>query len=165
MNPDEYIVVGRMVAPHGVRGDLRILPDTERPQIFKALKNLRIGAGSYKVLSSRPHKNIYILHVEGIEDRNAAERLIGEEVSIPVRELPELPKGEYYYFQLIGLAVISDTGEPVGNLKEIIETGANNVYSVQASDGKEILLPAISSCILSVDTEKGEMTVHLPEWE
>lgn len=165
MNSDEWITVGRIVAPHGVRGDLRVLPDTERPSMFKKLKKLSVGGKSYQILSARPHKNVYIIHAEGVEDRNMAETLIGKSVEIPVAELPKLPKGEYYYFRLIGLSVVSDTGEAVGTLAEIIETGANNVYTVKTAEGKEIYLPAIPSCILSVDLAEKKMTVHLPEWE
>ncbi|WP_418488498.1 ribosome maturation factor RimM [Dialister invisus] len=165
MNSGKWITVGRIVAPHGVRGDLRVLPETERPAMFKKLKKLFLGGRAYDVRSSRPHKNVYIIHLAGVEDRNGAEPLVGTPVEIPVAELPKLPEGEYYYFQLIGLTVVSDAGDTVGTLTEIIETGANNVYAVKTAEGKEIYLPAIPSCILSVQPEKKTMTVHLPEWE
>ena len=73
MKSDELIIIGRIVAPHGVRGDLRILPDTDRPSIYKKLKNIYIKGHIYDLLSARPHKNIYIVHLEGIDDRNMAE--------------------------------------------------------------------------------------------
>lgn len=165
MKPDELIVVGRIVAPHGVRGDLRILPDTDRPEIFKTLKRLKIGGKFYKLLSGRPHKNVYILHVEGVDDRNMAETLIDKIVEVPFSELPERPEGTYYYFQLVGLEVVDEAGSHVGKLKEILETGANNVYGVETPDGKEIYLPAIPSCILKVDLDEGRMTVAMSEWE
>lgn len=165
MNSGKWITVGRIVAPHGVRGDLRVLPETERPAMFRKLKKLFLGGRTYDVRSSRPHKNVYIIHLAGVEDRNGAEPLVGTPVEIPAAELPKLPEGEYYYFQLIGLTVVSDTGDTVGTLTEIIETGANNVYVVKTAEGKEIYLPAIPSCILSVQPEEKMMTVHLPEWE
>lgn len=108
---------------------------------------------------------MHIIHLAGVEDRNRAEPLVGTPVEIPAAELPKLPEGEYYYFQLIGLTVVSDTGDTVGTLTEIIETGANNVYVVKTAEGKEIYLPAIPSCVLSVQPEEKTMTVHLPEWE
>ena len=89
-----------------MRGDLRILPDTDRPEIFKTLKRLKIGGKFYKLLSGRPHKNVYILHVEGVDDRNMAETLIDKIVEVPFSELPERPEGTYYYFQLVGLEVV-----------------------------------------------------------
>lgn len=165
MNSDEWMIVGRIVAPHGVRGDLRIFPDIERPEIFKSLKTLSIDGKVYKIISARPHKNIYILRVEGIEDRNGAELLVNRTAKTKISDLPVLKNGEYYYFQLIGMTVLSDTGETVGKIKEIIETGANDVYTVMTAEGKEMYLPAIPSCILCVEPEKGIMTVRLPEWE
>lgn len=165
MNSGKWITVGRIVAPHGVRGDLRVLPETERPAMFRKLKKLFLGGRAYDVCSSRPHKNVHIIHLAEVEDRNRAEPLVGTPVEIPAAELPKLPEGEYYYFQLIGLTVVSDTGDTVGTLTEIIETGANNVYAVKTAEGKEIYLPAIPSCVLSVQPEEKTMTVHLPEWE
>lgn len=165
MNGEELITVGRIVAPHGVRGDLRLLPDTDRPQIFKTLKAVRIGNEAYRLKSGRPHKNVYILHVEGVDDRNAAELLVGKQVTVPFSALPPRKRGEYYYFQLIGLSVADEAGRSVGTLTEVLETGANNVYVIAGSDGKELLLPAIPSCIVSVELDKGIMTVALPEWE
>lgn len=165
MKPDEKIIVGRIVAPHGVRGDLRILPDTDRPEIFKKLKTIYIGEKTYTLKSARPHKNVYILHVEGVDDRNTAETLVSKIVEVPFSELPKRPEGTYYYFQLIGLAVVTEDGTKVGTLKEIMETGANNVYVIEGEDHKEILIPAIPSCVLSTDIDAGRMTVRLPEWE
>lgn len=161
----KLIVVGKIVAPHGVRGDLRIRPDIERPEIFKKLKRIFLGGKEYKLLSSRPHKNIYILHAEGVDDRNTAETLIGKNGEVPLSELPKLPEGEYYYFQILGLTVCEEDGRVVGTVKEIIETGANNVYVVEQPGHKELCLPVIPSCVLSMDVEHGRMTVRLPEWE
>ena len=84
---------------------------------------------------------------------------------VPFSELPKREEGSYYYFQLIGLQVVTEDGKAVGTVKEIIETGANNVYSISTPEGKEILIPAIPSCVLSIDVEAGRMTVRLPEWE
>ena len=162
---DERIEVGKIVAPHGVRGDLRIRPDIERPTIFKQVHHIFLGGKEYKILSARPHKNIYILHVEGVDDRNTAETLIGKIGEVPLSELPRLPEGEYYYFQLLRLTVVEENGHVVGPIKEIIETGANNVYVIGLPKGKELCIPAIPSCILAVDLKAGRMTVRLPEWE
>lgn len=162
---DERIEVGKIVAPHGVRGDLRIRPDIERPEVLKKIRRIFLGGKEYKLLSARPHKNIYILRVEGVEDRNMAETLIGKTAEVPLSVLPRLPEGEYYYFQLLGLMVCEENGHEVGPLKEIIETGANDVYVVGLPGGKELCLPAIPSCIRSVDLAAQRMTVCLPEWE
>lgn len=165
MKSDDLITVGRIVAPHGVRGDLRILPDTDRPSIYKKLKELVIGGKPYHLVSARPHKNVYILHLAEVNDRNMAETLIGKQVEVPFSELPKRPKGEYYIFDLIGLKVVTEEGETVGTLNEVLRTGANNVYAVKQPSGEELYLPAIPSVVLAVDIDKGIMTVRLPEWE
>lgn len=165
MKSDELITVGRIVAPHGVRGDLRILPDTDRPSVYKKLKTVIVGGKSYTLLSARPHKNVYIIHLGGVDDRNTAETLRGKKVEVPFSSLPARPSGVYYLFQLVGLHVIDEEGKPVGTIKEVLETGANNVYTIKTPEGSELCLPAIPSVVLSVDIDKGTMTVHLPEWE
>lgn len=162
---DTWICVGKIVAPHGVRGDLRVLPAIERPEVFKALRKLRFGGKDYKILSARPHKNVYIVHAEGVDDRNLAETMVGKEAEAERSALPKLAPGTYYYFQLLGLMICEEDGHEVGRLTEIIETKANNVYVAALPDGKELCIPAIPSCILSVDLEAGRMTVRLPEWE
>ena len=162
---DSGIEVGTLVAPHGVRGDLRIKPSIERPEILRKLSRIYIDGAPRKLLFAKPHKNIYILHLEGCDDRNAAEALIGKKIFLPEGDFPRLAKGEYYFFQLLGLSVSEEDGTPVGTLTEIMETGANDVYAVETEDGKEILIPAIPDCIKDVDLEKHIMTVHLLEWE
>ena len=161
MNSDELITIGRIVAPHGVRGDLRILPDTDRPSIYKKLKSIRLGGRTYGLLSARPHKNVYIVHLEGVDDRNTAETLVNQIVQVPLSALPERPEGSIYYFELVGMTVVTEEGDNVGTIKEVLKTGANDVYVVENGEGEEILLPAIRECILDVDVEKNVMTIHL----
>ena len=165
MKSDVKVLIGRIVAPHGVRGDLRMFPDIDRPEVISSLEYLWIGGKKYRLMSCRPHKNIYILHVEGVEDRNQTELMRGMEVEVPASALPKRTDGTYYYHELLGLKVVTEEGEPVGILKEIIETKANNVYSVISEEGKETLIPAIPPCILHVDPAGGTMTVKLLEWE
>ena len=161
MNSDELITIGRIVAPHGVRGDLRILPDTDRPSIYKKLESIRLGGRTYGLLSARPHKNVYIVHLEGVDDRNTAETLVNQIVQVPLSALPERPEGSIYYFELVGMTVVTEEGDNVGTIKEVLKTGANDVYVIEGNDGKEYLFPAIKQCILKVDLEAGEMTVHI----
>ena len=126
MNSDELITIGRIVAPHGVRGDLRILPDTDRPSIYKKLKSIRLGGRTYGLLSARPHKNVYIVHLEGVDDRNTAETLVNQIVQVPLSALPERPEGSIYYFELVGMTVVTEEGDNVGTIKEVLKTGAND---------------------------------------
>lgn len=162
---DRGISVGKIVAPHGVRGDLRILPDTDWPERYQALKRLFLGGKSYRILSARPHKNVYILRLEGVDDRNAAETLVGLTAEIPASDMPARPGGKWYDFQLLGLAAHTEDGAKAGVITEIIHTGANDVYVIRPDEGKDILLPAIPDCVLSVGPAAGRMTVRLQEWE
>lgn len=164
MNSDELITIGRIVAPHGVRGDLRILPDTDRPSIYKKLESIRLGGRTYGLFSARPHKNVYIVHLEGVDDRNTAETLVNQIVQVPLSALPERPEGSIYYFELVGMTVVTEEGDNVGTIKEVLKTGANDVYVVKQADGKELCIPAIPTCILSIDEENKVMTVKLLEW-
>ena len=165
METGELVSVGRIVAPHGVRGDLRMRPDFDHPEIFGTVKEIFIGNTPHRVLSCRPHKNIFILRLADVTDRNTAEALVGEGCALRAETLPELPEGEYYYDDLLGLTVVTDDGETVGELTEILQTGANDVYTVTDGDGEEILLPAIPDVILKIDLSSKTMTVKLPEWE
>ena len=103
--------------------------------------------------------------MEGVEDRNQTERMRNLDVEVLASELPERKDGTYYYYQLLGLDVVTEDGTPVGKLSEIIETKANNVYSVKSPEGQDILIPAIPPCILAVDLDQGKMTVRLMEWD
>jgi 16S rRNA processing protein RimM len=99
--------------------------------------------------------------LEGVDDRDAAERLTGAFIKIPPEEALPLEENEYYLRDLIGLAVKTDGGEELGRLTDVISTGANDVYAVDKPGQKQLLIPAIKECIVAVDISGGSMTVHL----
>ena len=107
---------------------------------------------------------LIILKLKGIDDRNAAEQLVGGVIKVPRSKALPLEENEYYQKDLLDMAVLADTGEELGHLSQIIETGANDVYVVTPkTEGKNILIPAIKECILSVSVSDKKMTVHLME--
>lgn len=112
--------------------------------------------------SLRPQKKFWIAQFEEIESREQAEALAGNDIFIDKDRLPGLPAGEYYHFQLIGLAVVTEEGKPLGMLKAVLETGSNDVYVVE-SEGEELLIPAIEEVIVEVDLPNGKLVVDLPE--
>lgn len=114
----------------------------------------------YRLESTRPHKGVLLIKLEGVEDRDDAEELRGMLVQVPVEEAVPLEEGEYYHFQLIGVDVETETGEWLGRVADVIATGAADVIVVRGPRG-EVLLPAIEDVILELDTEEREMTVHL----
>ena len=163
-----FLLLGKVLRPHGVRGEIRVDIMTAYPERIGPERVVHIGsnpddpatAAEYKIIQARPHQQYLILQLAGITDRNAADRLREHYVMVPLEEAVPLEADEFYLFQAIGLAVYTDTGESLGQVIEILETGANDVYLVQGPRG-EILLPAIEDCILDIDIEAGKMTVHL----
>ena len=112
---------------------------------------------------SPSRKNFTAIHFEGVTDRNSAEALRGFELEMPESELPPLPDGEYYHYQLIGCSVVDLTGRQIGLLSGIMETGSNDVYVVTPSDGREILIPATKDIVKEVDIVEKVVTVDPPE--
>ncbi len=161
--PPDLAVVGRIVRPHGIRGGLILEAHSSMVAALRPGAEILLGPqrAPHVIRSIRSHQKRYILYVEGIEDRNQAETLRGFELAVPTSALPPPPAGRYYDWQILGMQVVSDEGEALGELVEIIETGANDVYVVRPPGGGELLLPAIESVILEVDLQAGRMTVHL----
>ncbi len=118
-----------------------------------------------KIRNIRPGNKEIMIGFEGYPNPESTADLRNQLVYVPAVEVPALPEGEYYHHQLIGLRVVDKSNQPIGILKEIIETGANDVYVVQSLQGNEILLPAVEAFILEIDLERGEMRVSPPEWE
>jgi 16S rRNA processing protein RimM len=101
-----------------------------------------------------------VLSLEGVEDRDAADALRGWLVQVPEQEAWKLPKGQYYWHQIVGLDVVTTDGRKLGTVAEILETGANDVYIIKREDG-ELLLPAIKDVVKKISPERGEMVVEL----
>ena len=161
--PPEFLAVGRVVRPHGVRGQLLVEGFSE--QISLIIPSATIFLGSdYKpavVGAFRPHKSRFLLLIEGCEDRETAEQWRGEVVQIRYEDVEPLPEHVYYHWQILGLQVFTSEGEYLGTVNQILETGANDVYLIQDEQGAELLLPAIESVIINVDPEYCRMVVNL----
>ena len=146
---------------HGVNGELRVRVLSDVPHRFDPGQSLYIQGNSYNVASSsRSGSSLVILKLDGINTPAAVRALSGQEVTSRAESSPLLPEGEYFHYQLIGLQVLTESGERLGEISEIIITGSNDVYVVSGGDA-EILLPALSQVIRAVDLEKGLMTVRL----
>jgi len=158
----QFLVVGRILRPHGVRGELRVEVHTAYPERFALYRTLYIGPTlvPYRIKKHRFHKNLVLLTLDGIDDRTQAEALRGQWLQIALEDAIPLQKGEYYTYQVIGMQVTTDDGQELGHVIEMMETGANDVYIVQGPRG-EILLPDIPTVILKVDVPGRQMTVHL----
>jgi 16S rRNA processing protein RimM len=156
-----------VLRPHGVRGELRVEVITGHPErlgqhahFYLAHPDSPEQAQRYSVEEIRGHKEIVLLKLEGCDDRNEAEVLRDMLVQVPAEEAVPLEEGEYYHFQIVGVRVETEDGEWLGQVAEVLETGANDVYLVRGPRG-EILLPAIVDVVLELDLEARRMVVRL----
>jgi len=157
--------VGVIAGTHGLRGEVKVFPTTDEPARFLDLEKVILDTGrderTLKIRSVKFFKKFVILGFEGMDRIEDVEKLKGSELLINREDAIPLEEGEYFIPDLLGLKVVTDDGRELGVIKDVIETGANNVYDVQNEDGARILIPAIPQCILEVRLEEGDMTVHL----
>lgn len=161
---EDLLKVGVITTTHGVRGEVKVFPTTDAER-FMELEYVILDTGREKreltIQNVKFFKNLVILKFEGIDNINDIEKYKGKELWVPREEAQELDEDEYYIGDLIGMDVLLEDGTRFGILKDVMETGANDVYVVETEEGKEVLLPAIHDCIMDVDIEKNAMTVHL----
>ena len=160
MEKKQYIEAGRIVNTHGVAGEVKIEVWLDSPQFLKSFKRCFIDRREVKLLSARVHKGFLIVKLEGVEDVNAAMALKGRTVFID-RADARLPKGAFFLQDIIGAAVVDESGSEIGKLVDVMETPASNVYMVKGE--REHLIPAVPEFILSTDADNGIITVHLIE--
>lgn len=157
--------VGAITQTHGVRGEVKVFPLTDDISRFKNMKNLILDTGKEQIVlevtSARPQKNLVILKFKDYDNINDVERYKGCGLYVTKENRVKCKKDEYFIADLVGISVITEEGELLGEITDVITTGANDVYAVQTPEGKEVLLPAIKDCILDVDIDKNEMRVHV----
>ena len=156
-----FLAIGRVGKPHGVHGEVRVEPLTDHVERFGLLKTVYISEGSPRpvvVESVRYHKGFVLLKLAGFSTRNEAELLRDQLLLVPEAEAVPLEEGEYYLFQLEGIAVYTVEGLNLGRIREVIETGANNVFVVQGED-KQFLIPDIPDVIVEIDFDNERMTI------
>jgi 16S rRNA processing protein RimM len=162
---DEYFQIGVIGKPHGIKGELRVFPTTDNPGCFASLNDVTVstprGETLYEVEKARRQKDLILIKFKGVDDRNAAELLKHGRIMVPPEMVAPLSEDEYFIRDLIGVNVFTDTGEKLGIIKDVLSTGANDVYVVQPAEGKDILIPAIKGCVLSVSTDEKKMLIRL----
>ena len=157
-----YLSVARIIRPWGVRGEMKLEVLTGFPDRLDRLKRVYLGpdAVPHEVQRFRWHSGELHLLLSDVRDVNAAEALRGQLVRIPLEEAVPLGPGEFYEHQIVGLSVVTTEGEPLGQVTEVMATGANDVYVVKGRRG-EVLLPARAEVVRSIDLDAGIMTVTL----
>ena len=161
---EDILQVGIITSTHGVRGEVKVYPTTDTDR-FLDLEYVLLDTGREKrrleIENVKYFKNLVILKFKGINNINDIEMYKQRELWIRREDAQELEDDEYYIADLIGMDVVLEDGSKFGTLKDVMETGANDVYIVEDMKGEEVLLPAIKDCILDVDVETNTMTIHL----
>lgn len=158
----EFIVIGRVAAPWGLRGEVKVEVMTEFPDRFSPGAQVHVDGCPMTIERSRWHKGRAIVKLATVDSVEAAERLRGRFLEIPQSQLRPLPQGQYYQFQLIGLEVWTTEGHLLGQIAQILPTGSNDVYVVHGEQG-ELLIPAIEEVVKSVEVGKGRIIIQAIE--
>ena len=162
---EKLLQVGVITSTHGIQGEVKVFPTTDDPKRFKKLKQVILDTGKEKrdleVESVKFFKQFVILKFKGIDNINEVERykrcplLVTRDHAVPLQE------DEYFIADMIGMQVVTEDGAVFGTLKDVIETGANDVYIIESSEHGEVLVPAIKECILDINIEEQKMQIHL----
>ena len=164
----KHLILGEILRPHGVRGELRVRLLTDFPERISQLKSVYLGTDpngkvtAYSVESMRMNQEYGLLKLKGIDDRTEAERYRQLLVMIDLKHAVPLEAGEFYLYELIGLEVRTEDGEVLGTLTEVLETGANDVYVVKSPKYTEVLVPVLPETIIKTDIAAKQVIVRLP---
>lgn len=160
-----FLLVGKLRRPHGVKGEILMAVMTDFPERLKPGVTLHMGNNydPVTITATRHHNKGLIVRLEGYSSREEVEHLRNQGLYVRADDRPPLPEGEYYVHEIIGMQVVTDEGEELGVVAEMIETGANNVYVVRPEEGPDVLLPDIEEVVLEVDVKNKRMRVHLIE--
>jgi len=160
-----YLTVGFLRRPHGLQGEIVMDLHTDFPERLKRGRKLLVGEEHKPLMVEgvREHQKGVLIKFNGVDTPEDAGQLRNQWVYVNAKDVPPLPEGQIYKYELIGFQIVDDSENVLGKLVEIIETGANDVYVVRDDSGREILLPAIPSVILDRDTARRLMRVHLLE--
>lgn len=164
---EQMFQVGVISSTHGVRGEVKVYPTTDDVKRFKRLKEVILDTGREQKLleieTVKFFKQFVILKFKGIDSINDIEKYKGKSLLVDREHAVKLKKDEYFIADMIGMRVVTEDGQAFGTLKEVIETGANDVYIIDTEEHGDVLVPAIKQCILDVDIENSTMRIHLLE--
>ena len=165
----KYLVLGEILRPHGIRGEVRMRVHCDDPQQLQRLDAVYVGKSAHdqrprqlNLNNLRFNRQYALLKFAGYDSRGQADALRGLLVMIDIDSAPPLAEGEYFLFQLIGLTVVADDQE-IGLVREVMQTGANDVYVVASERHGDVLIPAHDDTILRIDFEAGRIDMSLPE--
>lgn len=162
---EDMFQVGVITSTHGVRGEVKVYPTTDDAKRFKRLKEVILDTGKEQMILEiegvKFFKQFVILKFKGFDNINDIEKYRQKSLYVTRENAVRLGRDEYFIADLIGLRIQDESGADLGVLREVIPTGANDVYVIDLTDGRELLLPAIKQCVLKVDLEAGFMRIHI----
>ena len=157
--------VGVISSTHGVRGEVKVFPTTDDIKRFKRLKEVILDTGKEEITLEiegvKFFKQFVILKFKDYDNINDIEKYKGKSLLVTRANAVRLRRDEYFIADLQGLTVVDEEDKIIGTLRDVMETGANDVYIIDMTDGREVLIPAIKECVLQVDLEAGKMQIHL----
>lgn len=156
---DKKIIIGKIGAAHGVRGDMKVYPLTDFPDRFNTIKKAFIDDKEIDIVSTRYQNNFVVMKVKGVNSREEVARYTNKLLKINRSDVPPLNEGEYYSFDIIGLKVINQDDVVLGEIIEILKTGSNDVYITKTPEGKQLLIPALKKVVTEINIEEGFMKV------
>lgn len=165
---DVLLTIGRIVAAHGLRGEVKLVFTTDRPEKMSELRRVYLNGSSEAIrigaLRLRGNDREAILKLQGINDRTSAEALRGTVVQIRANQLPPPESGSFFYYQILGLRAIDEGGLELGQVTDIIDAGEVDVYVVTDAEGNETLFPALLEVIIEIDPNEGYLIVRPQEY-
>ena len=159
----QRIKLGKITSPVGIKGEIRVYPYLDQARFSDIEKVCIENSQPAAIEKLRIDKNMLVIKLEDVNDRNASEMLRGKELYLPLGEKLDLGEDNYLIEDLIGLTVKSESGEVLGKIKDVISRTVQDLYEIERLDGKSFLLPAVKEFIKNIDLEKQTMTVRLPE--
>ena len=163
MPREGFRAIGVIERPRGLNGELKALPLTDFPERFEPGARVFVATAPRTITRCNWQKGRVYLYIDGVADRESAEALRGELIEVPEEERPQHDEPFWYVDEVEGLRVVSVGGDELGRLREVLHTGANDVYIVDRGDRRDLLVPALRDVVIDIDLAAGQMTVDLPD--
>ena len=159
----EKIRIGKIVNVVGLKGEVKVYNYSDSSEIYETTDEVYVGDRLCRVENVRLQKNVVILKLEGVDDRDGAERLRGTFISVTEDDLPELPEGQFYVRDLIGMKAVEENGNVLGYVTDVLQNTAQDIFEIEDDNGKKILIPKVDQFVLDIDSSKREITVRMIE--
>lgn len=160
----EKILIGKITSAVGLKGEVKVYNYSDSAEIYQTTEAIYAGTDLRKIQSVRTQKNMIVLKLEGIDNREDAEKARGQELSVTEADLPELPEGQFYVRDLIGMTVAdAESGAKIGRLRDVIQNTAQDIFDVETTEGKQVLIPKVPEFIIDIDAGSRVIKVRLIE--